>query len=163
MDILESILAIFVSIFSVILIFRTAQNLYTETVRDIRIYVDVLRGMHELFMAVGVSLSLVFQSMWQRIVWGLGQRRAKGGLSPVIPIQKAELFLRFVLKPADQEAILGDMEEIATKIAKAHGDQAAKRWYIWQVSRTIWSIGWSRLTKWGIFVVIGDAIRRIIP
>ena len=78
------------------------------------------------------------------------------------PPKKAQRLLRFALKPADQEAILGDMEEIFNIMVKEDGISIASRWYIWQALRTSFAQLLNKLIKWGFVSYVADMLRKFI-
>jgi hypothetical protein len=48
-----------------------------------------------------------------------------------------ELILSYVCSPEILEGMLGDLEEHFRKLAKKQGVAAARRWYRWQVARSV--------------------------
>jgi hypothetical protein len=83
-------------------------------------------------------------------------------LTVQLPPRKAELLLRFVMKPRDQEVMLGDMQEIFLHMLHEYGPKTARRWYIWQTTRSVWAVVAARIAKWGVLTALGETIRRII-
>jgi hypothetical protein len=78
------------------------------------------------------------------------------------PPRKAELILTFALKAADQEVILGDMQERFHQTGKKFGYRHAKRWYLWETARTVSSQIVPKLTKIGVVAYLMDLVRKII-
>lgn len=78
------------------------------------------------------------------------------------PPKKMQLMLRFALKPKDQEAILGDMEELFHRVVKNHGHRTGRVWYVWQALRTVSAQLVAKLMRWGVVAYISDTIRRIV-
>jgi len=78
------------------------------------------------------------------------------------PPRVAKLFMRFVIKPADQEIILGDMQEIFHTIGNENNYFIAKIWYVWQA---IWSVGAvivRKLIRLGVWAFLADTVKKII-
>tara|TARA_B100001250_G_C19596210_1_gene698549 strand:+ start:337 stop:876 length:540 start_codon:yes stop_codon:yes gene_type:complete len=78
------------------------------------------------------------------------------------PPKRMQLLLRFALKPKDQAAILGDMEEIFHSMVVRYGYKTARRWYVWHALRSSVSQLVEKVAKWGVVAYIGETIRRII-
>lgn len=78
------------------------------------------------------------------------------------PPTGSQLFLRFTLKAKDQEVILGDLEEVFHIVGRQFGYKVARRWYIVQSIRTVFSLIVGKLAKWGVFAYITDMVRKII-
>jgi hypothetical protein len=61
--------------------------------------------------------------------------------------QTGETILWYLCSPDRLEVVLGDLERNFKRRAASHGEQAARRWYWWQISRTVVVFGFQVIVK----------------
>ena len=72
----------------------------------------------------------------------------------------AALILGFVCPPDRLEAVLGDLDQTFQRLAKECNIRAARKWYYWQVIRSVAAFGFGGLQKAAALYELFEKFRR---
>jgi hypothetical protein len=86
---------------------------------------------------------------------------AQSTLGPRPPI-KAEFILYCFLKPDERDTFIGDLLEQYAKVHERLGERLARRWFWWEVGRSLWPLIKRAFLKTSGLLAIGEWIRKHI-
>lgn len=150
---------------------RVKKRMLKHSLDDMKELNKVVRQtMRELEQDDGFAVSEETEQL-TRLPGRVRETRILNGIHITSPLPKksqsksprsARYLLRFIIGYKDQDAMLGDLEEIYLDQLDENGPVMARIWYWWQVICSFVATIKSKLLPGGIVLALYDILRRII-